>query len=361
MTIYKRCVLAAVAALALVMTTRAEDAALPVEIAPTDTKLHYAGRFDTRDAKGPRCAWSACSVALKFKGTAVNAKLNEQGSDQFQIVVDGQPTKVLIPKKGETIYQLASGLADGEHTVELVKRTEASQGVMQFLGFQLSAGGQALEFPAVTRRIEVIGDSISCGYGNEGKSQNEHFKPDTENAYLTYGAIAARAVKADYICIAWSGRKMWPDNTIPEVYDRTLPNDKASAWDFKIVPDAVLINLATNDFGKGVPDEKKWTDAYKNFIAHLRTKYPKAMIYLASGSMMSDSWPPKIKALSTLNGYLTSIADDLKKAGDERIRTIFFEPQDQKNGLGSDWHPSVKTNEIMAAKWAEALKKDLGW
>jgi lysophospholipase L1-like esterase len=179
---------------------------------------------------------------------------------------------------------------------------------------------------------------------------------------MTYGALAARALSADYVCVAWSGRKMWPNYTIPEIYDLALPNDKASTWDFsKQVPDVIVINLATNDFGKGNPDEKGWTDAYKTFIQRLRTHNPKAAIYLASGSMMSDSWPKDQHALSTLHKYLNSIIEDLKKTGDTNIRFIVFDPQDQKNGLGSDWHPSIKTHELMAAKLVEAIKKDLGW
>ncbi|HLX64668.1 MAG TPA: SGNH/GDSL hydrolase family protein [Planctomycetota bacterium] len=347
--------------LALVSVS-AEDAPLPVEVAPNDAKIHYQGRFDTQDAKGPRCAWPACDVSVKFKGTAVNAKLGEAGNDRIDVIVDGKEAKVLTPKGASVVYALAPDLPDGEHTVELMKRTEANQGVTQFQGFQLSAGAQLLDQPAHKHRLEVIGDSISCGYGNEGKNQNEHYKAETENAFLTYGAMAARALNADYVCVAWSGRKMWPDYSIPEVYGRTLPNDAKSEWDFsKQIPDVVLINLGTNDFRGKNPDEKGWTEAYKNFIARVRKNYPKAAIYCASGSMMSDSWPPDQHALSTLHKYLNEIIDELKKAGDSNIRFIAFDPQDQKNGLGSDWHPSVKTHELMAAKLVEAIKKDLGW
>ena len=340
---------------------RAEDAALPVEVSASDPKIAYVGRFDFRDAKGPRCAWPASSAVLKFKGTAADVTLNEMGGNQYQVVLDGKPVKVLSPRKGEGVYTLATGLPDGEHTVEVIKRTEASIGVTQFMGFHLGTGAQALDPAKVAFRLEVIGDSISCGYGNEGKSQNEHFKNETENAYLTYGAIAARALNAEYVCIAWSGKKMWPNDTIPELYDRALPNDKSSTWDFaKWAPDVVLINLATNDFGKGNPDEKGWTGAYKTFIVRLRKNYPKALIYCASGSMMSDSWPAGQKAVTTLHRYLDSIIEDLKQSGETRVRFLAFEPQDMKNGLGSDWHPSVKTHEIMAAKLVEAVKKDLG-
>ena len=212
------------------------------------------------------------------------------------------------------------------------------------------------------RRIEVIGDSISCGYGNEGKSKEEHFSAATENAYLTYGAIAARALNADYVCVAWSGKKMWPDNTIAALYDQTLPGDKTSTWNFsKSIADAVLINLGTNDFGDVNPDEAAWTTAYKAFITRIRKHYPRAMIYFASGPMMNDSWPPKQKALTTLSRYLTSMIEELKKAGDKRLRFIAFQGQNETNGIGSDWHPSVRTHQLMAEKWVKELKNDLGW
>ena len=53
--------------------------------------------------------------------------------------------------------------------------------------------------------------------------------------------------------------------------------------------------------------------------------------------------------------------ESCKKDGDAKIHYVEFEPQDQKNGLGSDWHPSVKTHQLMADKLVEALKKELGW
>ena len=121
-----------------------------------------------------------------------------------------QPPRLQLGEKGAHLYRVVSGLTAGEHTVRLVKATEPMIGVTQIQGFQLSAGGQLLPQPAPRRRLEVIGDSISCGYGNEGANQNEHFTPKTENAYFTYGADAARSLGADYVCLAWSGRKMWP-------------------------------------------------------------------------------------------------------------------------------------------------------
>ncbi len=346
--------------LGLLASCATADSQLPVTVAPNDSKIHYIGRFDTQDAAGPRCAWSNSTVALKFVGTALGAKLADSGENQWQVVVDGKPTKILTTKGKGASYRVADGLPPGEHTVELVKRTEAFCGNTQFLGFQLSEGGTLLEPAPAKHRIEIIGDSISCGYGNEGKSETEHFSPTTENAYLTYGAIAARELGADCVVVAWSGRKMWPDNTIPAIYDLALPQDKSSTWDFKKwTPQVVLINLATNDFGRGIPEEKAWTEAYEAFIARVRKHYPDAEIYVVSGSMMGD-WNAT-KPLTTLKKYLAKIVADRKAAGDLKIHELDFAQQDRKDGLGSDWHPSVKTHELMAKKLVDTLKQDLGW
>lgn len=341
----------------------AEDA-LPTVVAANDANIRYMGRWDFKDPAAPRCNWPGCSVQAKFSGPALQAKLNFNGKDQFQIVIDGKPTGVLKPVQGQQVYTLAQGLSDGEHAVELFKRTETFGGKPQFLGFHLAAGRKLLPLPPrPNRRIELVGDSITCGYGNQAPNQNEKFSLDTENNYMAYGAIAARAIQAEYHCIAYSGRKMWPDNTVPEIYGRIVADEPGSTWDFaKYVPDAVIVNLGTNDFGKGIPDEKGWTGAYKEFIARVRKHAPQAHVYCAVGSMMSDSYPANQKHLTTIRAYLTKLIGELNAAGDKKIHYLEFEPQNMNtDGIGADWHPSIKTNEKMAAKLAEALKRDLGW
>ncbi len=335
----------------------AEANSLPVAVAPTNPLLRYAGRFDTRDAAGPRCAWPASAVTLRFQGSALNVSLTDQDSDRYQVVVDGQPASVLAPQNGTHLYRVFQAAKGGSHTVSLVKRTESFFGTTQFLGFQLSAGGKLLPLPKPSgRRLEVIGDSISCGYGNEAKDQHERFSPVTENAYLSYGAIAARALGAEYVCTAWSGKKMWPDNTLPDLYDRTLPLDPGSRWDFAAwTPQVVVINLSTNDFSSGVPERKGWVAGYEAFVVRVRKNYPSSAIYCATSPMMGGDGG-KIAA-----SYLTQIVSDENALGDKNVRLLVFETQDWKNGFGADWHPSVKTHQIMADKLAATLKADLGW
>jgi lysophospholipase L1-like esterase len=338
-------------------------APLPVEVPPRDPNVRLVGRFDQRDPAGPRCAWAGSSILVKFQGTALNVSLKSSGADQFQVVIDGAPASVLAASKDVTLYRVASGLADKEHTVELFKRTEPLVGQVQLLGFQLEKGRKLLPLPARRdRRIEFVGDSITCGYGNESANEKEHFAPATENNYLAYGALAARDVGADYVSVAWSGKWLFGENAIPLLYDLALPNDPQSKWEFASwTAHAVVVNLGTNDFGPRNPTEKEWQDAYRAFIQAVRKNHPQCHVFCAVGSMMSDNYPPGRKALSTIRQYTTGLVEALHKAGDRKVHYVEFDAQDPKNGLGGDWHPSVKTHRLMADKLVPALKKELGW
>ena len=56
------------------------------------------------------------------------------------------------------------------------------------------------------RRLLFIGDSITAGYGVLCNDSAAPFTPDTESAYHTYAAVAARALNADAHVIAYSGK-----------------------------------------------------------------------------------------------------------------------------------------------------------
>ncbi|HEV3029974.1 MAG TPA: SGNH/GDSL hydrolase family protein [Planctomycetota bacterium] len=336
---------------------------LPVEVGPRDPAIRVIGRFDDRDPAGPRIAWAGSALALRFSGSAVNVLLRSTGADQFQVVLDGAPASVIATSKESTLYAVASGLPAREHTVELFKRTEPLVGTVQLLGFQLEKGGKPLPNPSrAERRIEFVGDSITCGYGNEAAKETERFSAATENNYQAYGAMSARDLKAEYVAIAWSGKWLFGENAIPLLYDLALPGDPQSKWDFKAwVPQVVVVNLGTNDFGPRNPTEKEWQDAYRAFIQRLRGNYPQCHVFCAVGSMMSDSYPPGRKALSTIRQYTTALVEALKKTGDKKIHYVEFDPQDMKNGIGADWHPSVKTHRLMADRLAAAIRKEVGW
>ena len=330
----------------------------PTVISPVDPRIRYVGRWDFSDEKGPRCEWTASMVEIRFHGTGLDADFVPCRAF-WEAEVDGVVGQKFAPVSGGR-FSVASHLPNGHHVVRLYRDTEAATGPTQILDYAVPNGG--LDKPlAPTRRFEVIGDSISCGYGDEGANAKEHFSLLTEDAYLTYGAVAARKVDADYTCVAWSGRKMWPDNTIPEIYDLSLPT-LGVVWRFGRSEDAYVINLGTNDFGKGNPDRAGWTNAYAKFIGKLREHSPKARIYCAVGPMMSDNYPPTQQARTTLISYLGDVLAKRKQAGDDNLAIIDFGVQDiAKNGVGADYHPNVKTHREMASRLIDQFRLDLRW
>jgi lysophospholipase L1-like esterase len=322
----------------------------------------FIGRFDVSKPAAPVFEWSGSAISLRFKGTAISVTLTDGASDVFEVILDGKHT--VVPTIGGTNeYALGTGLADGPHDLLLYRRSEAFFGDTTFGGFDVDPSAYLPGDPVPTRRLEVIGDSISAGYGDEGTNPCV-FMSGTENQYSSYEALAARSVGAELYTEAWSGIGMVRNSNgdmvnprMPERYPRTLPaKDTTNTWDFsKYIPDAVVINLGTNDFSTGDPGMVFQT-TYTTFVTDLRGHYPKARIFLAVGPMLGGTSYNQAKA------YLNGVIATRSTAGDKNLTLLEFGTQDGANdGLGCDSHPSLTTHQKMSVKLVAALKADLGW
>jgi lysophospholipase L1-like esterase len=320
--------------------------------------VHYVGRVDTKEPDVARFAWSGSGAIVRFRGTSLAVKL--AGGQQYTVLVDGKVGAKLVAAEGNNA--LAAGLVDGEHTVELYRRTEAAEGEAQILGFDWGEG-ELLPPAPVTRRLEFVGDSITCGYGVDGPDMNCGFSPDTENHYLTYAALAARNLQAELSTVAWSGKGVvcnYGDDAsscvdpLPTYYERALPSRADSAWDFsRFQPDAVVVNLGTNDFSTAVdPDQATFVAGYRALLTRIRGHYPNAHILCTNGPMLSGA------DLATLRGYLQSVVTELS---DPKVSTFEIPPQDGSDGFGCDWHPSAARHQKVAAVVEAALRDALGW
>ncbi|MEO7096247.1 MAG: SGNH/GDSL hydrolase family protein [Polyangiales bacterium] len=342
------------------------DSGTPPTDVGTDTStapksdIHFIGRFDTSDAKGPRFEWSGSAIRTRFSGTGIDVKLGGSTNVFFQVVVDNVPTQI-IKTSGAASYSLASGLSDAEHDVMIYRRNEAFAGPVQFLGFTVAGGKPLVPSPAqYTRHIEFIGDSITCGYGIEGTSPTCPFTADTEDEYFSYAGITARNLSAEQITIAWSGIGVYRDyggsttDQMPVRYERALPESATSKWDFsKWQADVVVINLGTNDFAKGDP-ATSYTTALTSFVKQVRGHYAKAEIFLALGPMLSGGNLDKART------YITGVQSSLTAAGDTHLSFVEFDQQ--KTGeIGCDYHPNLVTHQKMATKLTAAIKSKMAW
>lgn len=192
------------------------------------------------------------------------------------------------------------------------------------------------------------------------------FSADTENHYLTYGALAARALDAELSTIAWSGKGVvcnYGDGAsscvdpLPTYFDRTLPGSATSQWEFaKWQPHAVVINLGTNDFSTAEdPRQDEFETAYVDLLERVRAAYPQALILCSVGPLLSGA------DLSTARSYIEGAVDTRIDAGDANVKTFEIEPTNPADGYGCDWHPSQRTHEVMAEALTTVLRDELGW
>lgn len=313
----------------------------------------------------PTFSYSGVRIRAQFYGTSLRLKLNNLSEENyFFVIIDHRSIQKLKVSKGLQEYSLASDLDDTSHFVEIVKLTEGSVGQCEFHGFILDEGKDLSELPDDNgRRIEFIGNSITCGYGVETLNKDLHFDPATENFYDTYACITARAFDADYTAVSKSGIGIYrnydgpasgnSDNMLT-IYDQIFYNKNTPKWNFQTnIPDVVTINLGTNDFSTSGADSALFVHNYDSLISIIRLNYPIAKIVLLMGPMNNDK---------VLKSYLTFLVQKNKNEGDNNI--YFFEMSSQWNfdfGMGSDWHPSRRQHRENASELIQFIETLSDW
>ncbi|MEO5769726.1 MAG: SGNH/GDSL hydrolase family protein [Polyangia bacterium] len=310
-----------------------------------------------------RLEWSGSNISARFMGTQVSAQLYDgNNGNSFEIVIDGGAPKQIFTAAGQTAYALATGLANAPHELLLWKDSEASYGATEFGAFSDFGPGGALlpPPPPPGRTIELVGDSFSCGAGIlSATACGSPIK--IENHYLSYGAIAARAVRADLVTIAWSGIGVYrnfgattptPKTVMPARYDFAIPTDE-TAWDFsRFQPDVVIMNLNNNDFSTGDPGQP-YIDAYLKLTRHIRANYPNAtfihVIEWKTGSTTDQG------AATVVNQMVSTL-----KGGSDPKHTV-FDMRRYANTKQCGGHPDMAASQAMGDALAAELRTTMGW
>ena len=324
--------------------------------------VRWIGRVDASNRANVKFAWSGSGFVANVTGTKVSVSLQADGSAAFfQPVVDGiVGERFQVAKDDAQTVVLGDNLPAGSHRVELYRDTEGMYGHSVFLGF---VDGTLNPPPAAPGRLlEIIGDSISAGYGNLGVETHPpwdntcSFSLETEAAYQAYSWQLARLLKADVNIVARSGWGIYRDSdgntagVLSSVYANTLGTQPTPAWDFSPQPDAVLINLGTNDSAKGDPGAP-YEAAYVKLLATVRAHYPNAWIFLTFGTMTSEPM------LTTMVIHLSNV---VSKMADPKVVKIDMPVQDATS-TGCDYHPNVAEDRKMAETLRAPIASKLGW
>lgn len=342
-----------------------------------DPNIVYSGRVLFTEGKAPRFSAPAVTISARFSGVSASMKIVDGAAvaTYFDVIVDGdyaQAAKVKADDNGVAV--LAQDLPYGEHELQVVKRTEASAGSVDFKSFTFA--GEILPPPdRPAHKIEIIGDSISAGSGNEalnGSAQcNEDYSRPYSDASKAWGPVLARALDAEYHVTAVSGigalrnYNCKNNDTMPVVYDRVfLERADSPLYDHsQFVPDAVVMMIGTNDFAPAdcnriALNEEVDPESYaafietlSKFVGVLREDYPDAEIFLLSSPMLHDGWPDATFTSDTSQrAAISQVVEDLNATdvGAGKLHVVLADYSKTKiTGRGCGTHPNVFEHAII--------------
>ena len=342
----------------------------------SDSTVRSVGRNYTADD----ITWLVHSgSAVEFTVNARSAEVELAGDSsinngkdyqsRYAVLVDDEVVVDETMGEKSKKVEIFNGTAPRTAKVKIIHLSEANNGAIGVKNITVDSDSANPVVPTADKkyRIEFIGDSITCAYGVEGKDQYENFKTTTENFLKSYAYLTAQKLDADYSAVSYSGHgivsgytsdgKKNTDSLVPPYYEYIgKPEDYRKAWDFTAKPnDVVVINLGTNDSSYCGTDEKKMEEYrkdYAEFLEQVRKCNPDAHIICTLGTMGATELYP----------YLEGAVEDFRKAtNDTKITCYQSAVQDMQNdGLGSDWHPSLVTQQKSAAVLSDKICQVLG-
>lgn len=329
---------------------------------------HYAGRVELQDNNKVLLIGSASSVSFDFEGDSCEISLQSVDSYEHHnfvsLELDGEYIgRVRVEKGAVQKFPVAVTNKNKKHHLTIYKATEAANGAVLFAG----TTAKLIKSSAPKRKkIEFIGDSITCGFGNDLEipcGSGEWY--DQHNAYWAYGPVLSRILNTDFVLSSVSGYGMyrnWNDEhkdepNLPDVYENLYLNkDNSKPYDFAFQPDLVSICLGTNDLSDGdgkkerLPfNEEKYVANYINFIKTVYTHSPKTRIVLLNSPMVSGD------RNVTLVRCLKKVIAAFEKDQLHKPIALFEFPTMQPNGCGS--HPDIADHKIMADQLTLFFKK----
>jgi hypothetical protein len=343
------------------------------KLSPFDPSVQLLGRFDST-ARGAEISWSGTGMQIAFEGKSCQVRMGSTGAI-VGVRVDAMPAKDidLLSPTEDTLVVLAANLAAGRHLVEFVKKTEAQVGSLVIKEVVLDGKTSTLPRPG-RRRIEFVGNSITCGYGVLDSVKEHGFSPRTQDFTKTYAWHATENLGGELQAVCWSGKGLarnYDGSTgqiLPDLYAKSSASPDSKPWKFqRWKPDAVVVDAGQNDFAKApLPDSVKWEAAWMEFLETIRKAHGNVPVVLVDGPMLSDYWPldasgKPLPALTKVRKHLRNVAAVAKSRGFASVTVLDFTPNSPDRGYGADWHPNRAQQLLNGQELSDHLKKTLGW
>jgi hypothetical protein len=345
------------------------------EFFPEELSIRISGRTLHRD-KSLYLLHAASYIEFEFEGRLLEADLeSEGGGEDFQAWIgiyvnnmDNSYRRINL-KNGNRRYLLWENSSVEKVRIRIVKMSENQYAYTSVNKFIMDENALVQRTSEKKKQIEFIGDSITCGFGNEGNA-GDGFTTGTENPLKAYGVLTAQKLDCDFTVVAWSGigiisswipPEVEEPNTgvlVPKVYsyvDYGLFMRKGwipiEVYDYETdCCDAVVVNLGTNDASYTRDNDerrKAFQTAYQEFLRYLRVTHKNKPIICTSGAMTD-----------LLNHEIEAAVEAIRKADhDEFIFHMKFSQPEADDGEGAVGHPSMIRHEKMAEQLSAWIRK----
>jgi hypothetical protein len=337
---------------------------------PLAQQAHYIGRFASDTATNQmQFAWSGAAAEVAFTGTGLQAQVgdtnvvykdNEVAHNVLDVAVDGNWIQSIVLGVGLSSIDLATNLAPGQHTLRIIKRTEALVGTSVLGGFVPIDGNLMTPPKAAAYQIAFYGVSNETGYGDLASvtvADMCTFSYATEDSDKAYPAIVAASLGAELTNISYAGKgiinngyPLYDPQPLPSLYNLVDPSNPNLTVDFSgPEPQVVGVDLGGNDFDNGTPDAYAFTQAYTQFLTTLRQRYPHVpIICVMSPMMIGDN-------RTNMGTWINDAIQARSQAGDDNIT---FLPFDVYTGTtyGCNYHPSADLQASMATVFAQQVR-----
>ena len=321
----------------MILAVAAAPLQAAVTVPPNHEHVLYTGRWDRSDVLQPWAHWKGSSITVRFEGTSLAATFSAGSNDYLRVIIDDDAAgSIKIPASSSAAtHTLATGLADTEHSVEIIKETDV--GRWTFYGFEVDDGKSLVEPPArPARKITFYGDSNLAGYSLESE-QNENGQ-HLRGSYYGYAGIVARMFDAEYENISRSGATI---RNLNGFYDRVDYWNQNPQWDFAdFQADLVVANIGANDVGR---PKKRIKSQYHDLLDNLRLAYPNAHI------MLYNAWGWDYDEPAN---YIHEV---IAERGDPNMSSATFP------WIFEQWHGCEYDHAGMAQVLAAHVETVLGW
>ena len=323
--------------------------------------IEYTGRIDFSDPLKPKFWSSGVYVKFRFKGTGCEITVNDEmlygnSHNYIEIVVDDQKPYRLQTTELIDKFKIGGQLANDEHTITICKDTEAGIGYLEFVGVKCEKLLKPLHRPK--HKMEFIGTSITCAADMDRSLYPCNFGDwyAHHNAYMSYGALTARALKSDWQIAAISGIGLTNScckiPVMPEAYDKVNMRNDSLRWNFNTYQaDLVSICLGESD-GIAAQDSASFCAAYVAFIGDVRRYYPKANIICLSIPTTDTRMNGSFKK------YMVGIADYMKAHGDNKVYPFTVS---KIYAAGCNNHPDLGDHQLIADELVDFIQKTFKW